>query len=188
MFFIDKNGAAVNSQHQCLRNRRRITELNSSPTAAKRRGKQRGFSSLEILIATILIGLLIAGGVYYANIGDKVDAVNMASIQTAAVVRFPEAIMTIYAQTNRLTSVSKNDLIGTHSVVNNKPLAWIVMATGAHRANKDEISIKFSFPNNTQTRGFLDYLNAHINTTMVKSAASADNGRAAIVRYSVSNV
>lgn len=150
--------------------------------------RQRGFSSLEILIATILIGLLVAGGVYYANIGDKVNAVNMASVQTAAVVRFPEAIMTIYSQTNNLTATDKNDLIGTRSVINNRPVAWSVLNSGIDQATATEISIKFVFTDNDQASNFLSYINAGLNTTMVKAAKSADGGSSTVLRYAVTNV
>lgn len=150
--------------------------------------RQRGFSSLEILIATILIGLLVAGGVYYANIGDKVNAVNMASVQTAAVVRFPEAIMTIYSQTNNLAAVDKNDLIGTRSVIDNRPVVWSVPSGGADTATNTEISIRFVLADNNQAGNFLSYISAGVNTTMVKSARRVPNSSAVIVRYAVANV
>ena len=143
---------------------------------------------MEILIATVLIGLLVAGGVYYANIGDKVDSVNMVSAQTAAVVRFPEAIMTIYSQSNDLSSVTKGDLLRTRSVINNKPIAWSVLSGGSDTPTKTEISIKFSFAEKRQADSFLSYLNSHTDTTMIKSAKSSDQGKSTSVRYAVSSV
>lgn len=169
----------------------RHRSLQTRFSAGRRRhaaSDQRGFSSLEILISTILIGLLVAGGIYYANIGDKVHAVNMASVQTNAVVRFPEAIMTIYTQTNDLRGTRKVDLLRTRSVVDNRPVNWLVPGSGSDGPIKDEISVKFIFTQAEQARSFLSYLNSHINTTMVKSAVSADQGLAAMVRYSVDSV
>ncbi len=130
--------------------------------------KQQGFSTLEVLVATVMISVLVAGGIYYANIGEKINAVELVSIKTSAVVRFPEAITTSYALRNTLANITKTQLSDTGSVREDKPVPWTVVTQG----NDDPTTVKLLFTLDTQGQAeALDtYLSGNAQTTLVKAS------------------
>ncbi len=133
-----------------------------------RRHGQLGFSTLEVLVATVMIATLVAGGIYYANIGEKINAVNLVSIKTSAVVRFPEAITTSYALRNTLANVTRTHLSDTGSVREDKPVPWAVVAEG----NDDPYSVQMRFTLDTQgqAEALNAYLNGNAQTTLISDS------------------
>lgn len=159
-------------QHNSLRRR-----------GASWKTRSGGFSTLEILISTILIGTLIAGGVYYANIGKKLSTVQQVSLKTAAVVRFPEAIAAVFAAKLSLENVTANDLITTGSVQAGAPTVWAV-AAGDSAPTRNTITLQFTLATDAEATELQTYLDANTDTTMVKSATvSGDNNKVVLVMY-----
>ncbi len=159
--------------------------MKSSTTYARRIRRQRGFSVLEILIATVLISLLVASGLYYANVGDKAATVDIAASKAAIVVRFPEALMTVYAQKRTLEGISDEDLVSTGSVRAGSPVAWEV-AGGDDAPTADTLSVKLTFDRDTQAEAIKSYLEDNTDTTMVEQvAADGDDDKVLTVKYSV---
>lgn len=151
-----------------------------------RKKHSAGFSVLEILIATVLIGTLIAGGVYYANIGQKVNAVDLVSLKTSTVVRFPEAVVTIYSEKQSLLDVDAGDLTATGSVQTDKPVVWAV-ASGDDAPTKNSISVIFTLTNDEQANNLSTYLNDNLDTTMVSDAevGTGENSNRVTVKYEI---
>ena len=149
--------------------------------------RNAGFSTLEILIATVLIGTLIAGGVYYANIGKKVNAVDLVSLKTATVVRFPEAITTIYSEQQTLAGVTAVNLVATGSVQADKPVTWAV-STDNDATTKNAISLVFTLEDDAQAMALQSYLASNKDTTLVSEATvgtSEGNANQVTVKYEI---
>ena len=144
-----------------------------------RRHGQQGFSTLEVLVATVMIATLVAGGIYYANIGEKINAVDLVSIKTSAVVRFPEAITTSYALRNTLADVTQENLSDTGSVREGKPIPWIVVAEG----NDDPSSVQLRFTLDTQ--GQADALNSYLSGNAQTTLVSESKTQACSPKYCV---
>ena len=164
-----------------MTNKNTITRTRTENYARWRKLRSRGFSTLEILIATVLIGTLVAGGIYYANIGQKVSAVELVSLKAAVVVRFPEAIATVYANKQTLASVSVNDLVTTGSVQANKPVTWVVSTDD--EPTKNTVSLIFTLTDSTEVSNLQTYLTENIDTTLV-STVTVD-GNDVVVKYEI---
>lgn len=159
--------------------------MKSSTTCARRIRRQRGFSVLEILIATVLISLLVASGLYYANVGDRAATVDIVASQAAIVVRFPEALMTMYAQKRTLEDVTAAELVGTGSVRDGSPVTWEV-ADGDDAPTADTLSVKMTFDEESQAAAIKSYLEDNIDTTMVDQVeVDEDDASILTVRYSI---
>ena len=152
----------------------------------RRKDHRAGFSTLEILIATVLIGTLIAGGVYYANIGQKVSAVDLVSLKTATVVRFPEAIVTIYSERQSLLNTTAGDLAGTGSVQADKPVPWAV-SDGTDATTRNSISLVFTLDTSDQASDLVSYLEDNKDTTLVSEAeaGTGDKNKQVTVKYEI---
>ncbi len=160
--------------------------MKPSTTCVKPIQRQRGFSVLEILIATVLISLLVASGLYYANVGDKAATVDIAASKAAIVVRFPEALMTVYAQKRSLEAVTASDLVSTGSVRAGSPVTWEVASGDDDKPTADTLSIKLTFDRDTQAEAVKSYLEDNTDTTMVDEVkGDADNDKVLTVKYSV---
>lgn len=161
--------------------------MKSSTASARRIRRQRGFSVLEILIATVLISLLVASGLYYANVGDKAATVDIAASKAAIVVRFPEALMTVYAQKQTLAGIDADDLTATGSVRANTPMTWSVATGEGNTPTADTLSLQMTFDRDNQAEAILEYLNDNIDTTMVDEVSRGDGEESNVltVKYSV---
>ena len=143
---------------------------------------QRGFSILEILIATVLISSLVASGLYYANVGDKSATAAITASKAAIAVRFPEAIMTIYALRQTLVGTTNAELVSTGSVQSNQPVTWGVASTPAPSANS--LSISLTFDDSSTASSMRTYLTNNSDTMLVSTAAvDAGNGKILTVTY-----
>ena len=159
--------------------------MKSFMTFTTRRCHQRGFSALEILIATVMISLLIASGIYYTNIGDKVSAVDITAAKAAAVVRFPEALMLLYSRQQTLAGVTAADLTGTGSVRAGAPFTWAV-ASAPNAPTQNRLSLDVTFKDSGTAAAMATYLNNSSDETMVDSAAvSNGNNKLLTVTYEV---
>ena len=115
-----------------------------------------------------MIGTLIAGGIYYANIGEKVKAVDLVSLKTAAVVRFPEALAIIYSGSQSLQAVTATDITSTGAVQADQPVVWAVATTPEPK--RKEIALVFTLEDDTQATAFQKYLDDNKETTLVNAA------------------
>lgn len=159
--------------------------MEKSITSLRRIRHQRGFSVLEILIATVLISLLVASGLYYANVGDKAAAVDIAATKAAVVVRFPEAVMTVYARKGKLTDTSAADLTATGSARTDAPVTWAV-SSGSDAPTADTLSIDLTFSSESEAKAMQEYLADNLDTTLVSAAEVDDtDGKILKVTYSV---
>ncbi len=159
--------------------------MKKSIAPARRKQRQRGFSILEILIATVLISLLVASGLYYANIGDKAATVDIAASKAALVVRFPEAVMTVYAQSQTLVGTTAQNLIDTGSVQRGVPLAWTV-AGSSNAPTPNTLSVSLTFGTNSAAEAMETYLDNNLDTTMVSEAGvDATNDKVLTVKYEI---
>ncbi len=154
--------------------------MKKSIVFAGRKHRQRGFSVLEVLVATVMISLLVASGLYYANIGDKADAVDVAASKATIVVRFPEALMTVYALKQTLEDATAADLVSTGSVRSNSPVTWAV-ADGDDAPEASTLSINMTFDDSETASAMEDYLNGVTGTTLV-SSAKVDTNNDAILK------
>lgn len=119
-----------------------------------------------------MIGTLIAGGVYYANIGQKVSAVDLVSLKTALVIRFPEAIATIYSERQSLEDVTAAKLVTTGSVQENRPVDWAVSTETPPEART--LELVFTLKTNDQAESLETYLDDNLDTTLVKEVEVTD--------------
>lgn len=151
----------------------------SKKQLTKRKKHQKGFSTLEVLVGTVLIGTLVAGGIYYANIGEKQERVEQTNLEVFSVVRMPEALLTAFLQNNRtLVSVTATNLTGTGSVRENQPVEWSVGTTAAQR-----ITINITLTDNDEATAFATLLNANSGNTMVDTVTVASESAVAAVEY-----
>lgn len=152
----------------------------------RRTRNQRGFSVLEILIAIVLISLLVASGLYYANVGDKAAAVDIAAAKAAIVVRFPEALMMVYALKQTFDDADADDLTATGSVRTDSPVPWEI-AGDDDAPTADTLSVKLTFTGDSQAEAVHDYLQDNIDTTMVEevSRGESEESNVLTVKYSV---
>ena len=147
--------------------------------------RQHGFSILEILVAIVLISSLVASGLYYVNVGDKAAIADIAAAKTVIVVRFPEALMTIYARKQTLADTDADDLTDTGSVRAGSPVAWTV-AGGDDAPGESKLSINLSFDEDSTAEEMKAYLDRHLDTTLVsETAISGDNSKVLKVTYSL---
>ena len=153
-------------------------------TPTRRRRCQRGFSILEILIATVLISLLVASGLYYANVGDKAATVSIAAAKVALATRFPEALMTIYAQKQTLLSTTAADLVGTGSVRAGSPVAWTV-AADSDAPTATGLSVNLTFSDESVAKTLESYLKDNMDSMLV-SSAEIDNDSKEILKVTYS--
>ncbi len=157
--------------------------MRHSITSVRRIRRQRGFSVLEILIATVLISLLVTSGLYYANVGDKADTVDIATSKAVLVVRFPEALLSVYAKKQTLLGASEGDLTKTGSVRTGIPATWEV-AGGDDKPTATALSVKLTFEKSEVVEVLKTYLDDSKDTTLVSEVAvDSDNGKVLTVTY-----
>ena len=148
--------------------------------------RQRGFSILEILVATVLISSLIASGIYYINLGSKASLVNVAAVKNVTAVRFPEALIAIYSRKQSFTGTANADLIETGSVQANVPVTWSI-ASGSDAPTKDTLKLNLTFTDEKEAEILKDYLLIHKDSLMVTDAVvSKSNNKLLLITYKVS--
>ena len=128
---------------------------------------------------------MIAGGIYYANIGQKVSIVELVSAKTAAVVRFPEAIATVYTLKQTLVGATADELTATGSVQSNEPVTWVISSETA--ATQNSIAIVFTFNNETDAASLQTYLSDNIDTTLIKevTVGEGEDNNQVTVEYEI---
>lgn len=155
------------------------------PGCSCRRRSQRGFSILEILIATVLISSLVASGLYFVNLGDKTNLVDLTAIKTSVAVRFPEALVSIYAREQSFVGVTKADLIGTGSVRDGIPLGWTI-ASGDDAPTRDTLKLTLTFGNGKDAEILKEYLEDNKDLLMVTAAeVSASDKKLLSITYGI---
>ncbi len=147
--------------------------------------RQRGFSILEILVATVLISSLVASGIYYVNLGDKSDLVNIAATKAVVSVRFPEALIAIYSRNLSLLDTEDGDLIDTGSVQRNVPVEWAI-AGGSDEPTRNTLGLDLTFETEKEAEIIQEYLAGNKDSLMVSGAAlSTQDAKVLRVTYEI---
>ena len=73
--------------------------------------RQAGFTLIELLVVIVLISSILAGGLYYSDIGGKKDQVSSLSVDLLFQRDLPQALMAAYInEGNTFTGFEKTDL------------------------------------------------------------------------------
>ena len=104
-------------------------------------------------------------------------------MKTSLVVRFPEAIVAIYAAKQTLKDVVAADLTATGSVQDESPVEWSV-AGSPNEPTENAIHLVFTLDDADQAEALHTYLEDHAETTLVKTASR--NEKVVTVQYEVS--
>ena len=146
---------------------------------------QHGFTILEILVATLLIGILITGGIYFIDVGEKREVVKMSSAKVSLVRNFPAAVAQVYQKKLTFIGVTANDLTSTKEVFAGSPATWAI-GTAANAPTQERISIIFTLSSVGQATQLKDFLVTNLDRTLASAATqdSADMKRL-IVTYSL---
>ena len=159
--------------------------MKKSIILARRIRYQRGFSVLEILIATVLISLLIASGLYYANVGDKADIVDVTASKAAIAVRFPEALLSVYAKQQTFTGTTLDDLVKTGSVRAGSPVVWSI-ASGDDAPKDDTLKVRLTFDSDSEAGVLKTYLDNNKDAMMVSDITTdTEDEKTLVITYEI---
>lgn len=159
--------------------------MKAAITPARCPHRQRGFSVLEILIATVMISALVASGLYFVNLGDKTNLVDLTAAKTAVAVRFPEALVSVYARKQSFVGTTDADLTSTGSVRAGTPFSWTI-AGGDDAPTRNILKLSLTFEDAEEAELIKDYLVDNRDSLMVTAAeVSAKDKKVVSVTYGV---
>lgn len=132
-------------------------------------GKQSGFTLIEILVTMVILATIISSGIYFANIGDRSENINVLSMELFLHRNMPSALLSAYQSNgNSFVGVTKSAILASNDVSTTTPtdLSWSVTGT----PTTTDITIRIT----TGSTDEATRLHSQIDTNGYISAAAPD--------------